>query len=173
MQRRTLFKAVLNLGILSWFGLPPKLFSANQQIKFTSAEQETFAAYLDTLIPADDFTPSATQVGVPAKMLARLSMRPQPQQIVTAAGQWLNSQAVELAKKSFVELNAEQREKIVAQAERSQENSVPRIFFEMTRREAFVHYYADARSWKGIPDARAPQPLGFLDYASPPQERKG
>jgi|GEM_PF-1530673 len=168
MQRRTLFKALLNLGILSWFSFPPKLFSANQQIKFTSAEQEIFAAYLDTLIPVDDFTPSATQVGIPAKMLARLSMRPQPQQIVTAACQWLNSQAFELAKKSFVELNAEQREKIVLQAERSQENSVPKVFFEMTRREAFVYYYADSRSWKGLPEARVPQPLGFPEYYLPP-----
>jgi hypothetical protein len=49
-------------------------------------------------------------------------------------------------------------------------DSLARRAFRRTRHEAFVHYYADARSWPAIGYGGPPQPDGFPDYAQPPRD---
>ena len=56
------------------------------------------------------------------------------------------------------------------QAAAAANNTLPRVFFERTRGDAFFHYYGHPESWRGITYYRGPpQPLGFLDYDQPPR----
>jgi hypothetical protein len=128
----------------------------------------TLAAYVDVLIPAD-VTPSATALDVDKQLLAVASGQQDYQTLLELGLDWLNRRAREQYGGHFPELDEGSREAVVAQAAAAGYNTLPRVFFERTRADAFFHYYGRPESWPGITGySGPPQPLGFLDYTRPP-----
>jgi len=124
--------------------------------------------YLDTLIP-EDSTPSATGLGVDKAVIDLARRHPQAARLVGLGCAWLDGQAAERGAEDFTTLDAAGREAVVALAEQSPERSLPKAFFELTRREAFSHYYAQPAAWAGLGFGGPPQPMGFADFAEPPK----
>jgi len=128
-----------------------------------------FAPYLDTLIPQDS-TPSASQLGVDEAVTASARQHPRLDRLVRLGCAWLDEQAGQRGVPDFASLSELEREAVVALAERSPARSVPRVFFEFTRDQAFFHYYAQPAAWQGLGLSGPPQPLGFVDFSEPPRE---
>ena len=134
-----------------------------------SAEYQTFAAYLDTLIPEDE-TPSATQVGVVEKILAKSAAERAYTQLIQKGCTWLDEQAGQYDAVHFAALSEAQREAIVRLAADGRAGRLSLGFFRRTQWDAFFYYYAHPRSWPGLGYPGPPQPQGFLDYTHAPRK---
>jgi hypothetical protein len=131
-------------------------------------ENTTLRAYVDVLIPADE-TPGASALGVDKQLLVMAKGQWTYQRLLDLGLDWLNSQARARYGRNFTELDERNREAVVGQAAAAGYNTLPRVFFERTRADAFFHYYGRPEGWRGIAQYRGPpQPLGFLDYTQPP-----
>jgi hypothetical protein len=126
------------------------------------------APYLDTLLP-EDATPSATQLGTDGALLEQALERRDVARLLELGCSWLDAQARDRGATEFSELDEGQRAAVVAIAERSPSDSMPRAFFSYTQSEAFFHYYAQPGAWPELGFSGPPQPMGFLDFAQPPK----
>jgi len=132
--------------------------------------QETaliFRQFLDALIP-EDITPSASQVNLDNDLLEHASKIRNYEKLIALGCQWLNSQSNIFYKLPFINLNLEQKNKIVEVASNSHTNTIPGQFFNRIRQDAYIFYYAKPASWQGLIFSRPPQPQGYPDYAESP-----
>lgn len=129
-------------------------------------------AFVDTLLPATDDSPSATALGVHTRLPGAL--RTERRKRLLARGCiWLDREAMRRHGMVFANLHQDARDAIVAAAEGARRRTLARVFFEVIRSESFALYYADARSWPALGYDGPPQPAGFPDHASPPSPRDG
>lgn len=132
-------------------------------------EAPTLGAYVDTLIPADE-TPSGSELGVAQQLLKVAGGRPDYQQLLDLGLAWLNQRARAKFDRDFSDLGEGERESVVSQAADADFHTLPRLFFERTRADAFFLYYGRPETWRGIRYFHGPpQPLGFMDYTQPPR----
>ena len=133
------------------------------------SSEATLRTYVDVLIPADE-TPSGTALGVDKQLLVVANKQRDYQRLLELGLDWLNKQAQAEYGRNFPELDEGKREAIVRQAAAAGFNTLPRVFFERTRADAFFHYYGRPESWRGMAQYRGPpQPLGYMDYTQPPR----
>ena len=165
-RRRLLRLSVLGGVLVGAWALCRRLFWPTPA---RSPEYQTFAAYLDTLIPEDE-TPSATQVGVVEKILAKSTAEDPYQQLIKKGCAWLDAQAGQYDAVHFSALSEAQREAIVRLAADGQADRLPLRFFRQTQQDAFFYYYAHPQSWPSLGYTGPPQPQGFLDYTHPPRK---
>ena len=121
-------------------------------------QAQTFASFLDELLPRDSLSGSATDLGIHialadiAKEDARFS------KLIEQGCMWLNW----ASESRFASLSEEDRIKLISWMTESDWNQVPRRFYELVRQAAVEIYYSDPRALKGLPLNNAPQPLGYL-----------
>ena len=160
--RRQLLQLLLPLA--AWLPAPMLLAAATGD---TKPAARSFAAFLDLLLPADEFSPAASEVGVDVALIEQARGDSQLGRLIELGVGWLDRQASRQGVTAFHEL-AEDRQLLLASiAERQRPGSLPRVFIENMRHHAFGHYYADPRSWGGLGYAGPPQPRGFMDYQQP------
>mgnify|MGYP001545868094 CR=1 FL=1 len=119
----------------------------------------TFAAFCDTLVPADELTPSASALRVPGVILDAVIGDALAERLVGAGCAWLD----EACNGDFAAAGEAAR---VAACERMQAlpwESPPGRFFQVLRDTVMAEYYAQPASWRGLALDRPPQPLGFFD----------
>jgi len=150
-------------ALTPFFSTPGK---AARKIKAPSLP-DTLSAYLDTLIPRDD-SPGALDVGGLEHMLASSAGDLKLKVLIHHGTVWLDKRAREAYQASFSALDAAARELIVENASQAPKNSIPRAFFEETRRVAMRHFYAHPSTWPALNYQGPPQPTGFPDYTRPP-----
>jgi hypothetical protein len=126
-------------------------------------------AWVDTLLPADADSPGAGELEVHSSIADKATSNPKHLKLVRAGCRWLDQQARGHAKAVFAELDEQAREALVRQAENSAPKSLPRVFFQYTREDAFRFYYARPESWAMLDYPGPPQPRGFPDYTQPPR----
>ncbi len=119
-------------------------------------------ALLDTLIPADDITPSASALGIHQEIIDGTSSDFAYDQLIQLGCRWLNHQS----NGDFTNLQMPQRIQILQWMEQADRHSLPALFFNRLRYEAMALYYSQPASWKGLGLERPPQPLGYMDYQS-------
>lgn len=124
--------------------------------------------WLDTLLPADEFSPAASELGINARVADKALGNPDYQKLLGAGCRWLNRQARQRARRAFEDLGAADREHIVQLAEQAAEKTLPRLFFEHTREDAFMFYYGQPETWAMLDYPGPPQPRGFMDYTRTP-----
>ena len=166
-SRRKFLKLALGTTLLAWSGY------LAQRILWPASlgkdELHTLAYYLDTLIPADQ-TPSATALAVDKKIVAAATLDHRLRRLITTGCAWLDTQAKDhYDVESFSSLSETQRESVVTLAAAEKIDTLPRVFFERLRQDAFFHYYAQPASWSGLAYAGPPQPKGHLDFYLPPR----
>lgn len=126
----------------------------------TTDTKTNLSIFLDTLIPADHITPSASAVGVTDDILTIAANDKLLNKLITLGCQWLDLQT----EVRFSELPEEYRIRLLEWMSNAGTNSLPRKFFVITRHLAMSHYYRKPDSWKGLPVSRPPQPIGYPDF---------
>ncbi len=128
------------------------------------------AAFVDTLIPPD-LTPSASQLKLDRRLVAHAARIVNYPQLLELGAQWLDAQASAQYGLAFEALRPEQRDRIVAQAEASPRNGIPKMFFDRVLADLMSFYYAEPASWAGMGFESPPQPRGYPDYTLAPARR--
>ena len=169
LTRRILLRFFARAGLV--LGFAPIATDAVARDGLDPAIRRTLASYLDTLIPDDEASPGAVKAGIDKRFASLTEASPQFRKLIVAGCRWLDGEAVKAGTRSFPGLDEDKRNAIIGRASRSARRSVPRQFFDRTRRPAFVLYYGIASSWSAIGYAGPPQPAGFLDYAESPEQR--
>jgi hypothetical protein len=167
-SRRSFLRLALGTGLLASSGYILKNIFFPSQI--TSREIETLEAFLDTLIPSD-VTPGATELGVSKKIRLLADKDYQYRRLLKNGCAWLDKGALRQNSDTFSSLSPATREDVVKEAAGSGRESLPRIFFERVRSDAFTHYYSRPETWKALGYKGPPQPEGFPDYADAPPHR--
>lgn len=150
--------AVAQEGVASQDGLDPAI-------------RRTFERYLDTLIPDEEGGPGTVTAGVGETLTAAAEAVPQARKLIVEGCRWLDGEAEKAGARSFAELGEEDRNTIVGRAAQSAPQSAPRRFFDQMREITFFLYYGSDAGWQAIGYDGPPQPIGFPDYAEPPEGR--
>jgi len=117
-------------------------------------------AFVDILIPQDELTPAASQIGVGRHILDLGRRDPAVMQWLKEGVAWLQ----ELAPQGFEHLPVATQERVVAWMAAEPMDSSPRHLFEIMRFHAMTFYYSDPRSWAGLVITQPPQPRGYPDF---------
>lgn len=123
----------------------------------SAAEQATLAAFLDTLLPRDDLSGSATDLGIDRQLLEFSKTEPDFRKLVEFGCRWLNM----TGDVPFSALAGEQQIAIVDWMSRDDWNEIPRRFYELVRQVAVELYYANPAAAQGLALNRSPQPQGY------------
>lgn len=161
LTRRHLLKALLGAGLLP--GLGAKAGPATVM----PGGEATLSAFLDTLIPADPQSPSASALGLERAVLAAAEGKPY-RRLIDQGCQWLDHQAQARHRAPFAALDPDLRVALVRLAEAAPAKSLENVFFRALRDHALETYYADPGSWPALGYAGPPQPQGFLDFEQAP-----
>lgn len=167
-SRRILLGAAARTGVVAWFATVLQGALRGRMVR-AAALPATLTAYLDTLIPAEGEAPSASAVGVDSQFAIAASRDSRFAALLESGTRWLDQRARESGGGTFASLAEERRAAIVGMADAADRSTLERQFFDLTRREAFRIYYADARTWPSIGYDGPPQPRGFPAYAQPPR----
>lgn len=124
---------------------------------------DSLPSYLDTLIP-DYLGLSATELGVGGHLLDMASTNEQYRALLIAGCRWLDHRAVQEYSGRFSLLPESARISIIETAESAASDTLERVFFERTRRDAFRYYYAQPESWRYLNFPGPPQPNGYPDF---------
>ncbi len=161
------------LQTLVLFGgfLPAKVLLALPVEKQRQADSlSALPAFLDTLIP-EDISPSASQLNVGPDLIRRARRETGFERLLILGCAWLDEQAQSRGQQKFENLDEAARIAIVETAEQSADRSLPRVFFNAVQQYAFGIYYAHPETWVSLGYGGPPQPVGFPDYAEPPEPR--
>ncbi len=139
--------------------------------KTPDGDRATITAYLDTLIPQDRLSPSASGVGIDAVIHRYIEADAQRAGFVAQGCRWLDEQARHQGADSFAAMPGEAREVIVAGMASAPGDAGPRMFFEMLRTHAMRLYYASPESWPSLGFDGPPQFDGFPDFDQSPAPR--
>jgi hypothetical protein len=164
LSRRRFLRLTLGAGLLASSGYILKDVLMPRPLDV--GERRTVMAFLDTLIPPDE-TPGALQLGVAEKIVHKAAEDEQYRRLIRKGCSWLNRRAKSTGGVEYAALGEQRREALMGETADSPEGSVPRIFFERVRSDAFFYYYAHPASWAGLRYKGPPQPDGYPDYTRP------
>lgn len=152
-SRRRLYK-IVGAFLLS---ASIKSVSAASQTPANKRDQATLAAFLNTLLPADELSGSATDLGVDRQLWAFAKTSADFRKLVDYGCRWLNM----TGSTPFADLPGEQQIAIVDWMSRADWNEIPRRFYELVRQVAIELYYSNPAALNGLPLHRSPQPQGY------------
>jgi hypothetical protein len=127
-------------------------------LTFDDEQKKTAAALADTILPADQYGPAATAVGV-VEMIDEWISAPYPQQradrpAVLEGLKWMNAESKKRFNALFAQLSDEQRRAIcddICSTQRSAKKfEAPAAFFTRFRDLCASAYYATPAGWKAI-----------------------
>jgi hypothetical protein len=166
LRRRDLFRlmawTVLTLRPLKSLAMLPgsaTVMDVGPRSKMTDT-LATFSVFLDTLIPDDGISPSATAAGVLREMQVNMERHRMYLRFIRLGCRWLNVQAGG----DFVAMPEADRIRLLQRMSRARSGSLPRRFFDLMRYRAMNSYYRKPVAWKGLAVNRPPQPLGYRDF---------
>ena len=119
---------------------------------------DTFTAFCDTLVPADDLRPSASALGVPARILEQASRNAQLRRLVDFSCGWLD----QAAGGRFGEADEGLRDGVLEAMSKLPWEAPQRRFFDLMRDLVMGYYYSQPAALKGMAVQRPPQPAGYF-----------
>ena len=165
IPRRVFLSLLAGTPLYGWYHSAIASLLGRSDATVTSLE--ALAPYLETLIPEDE-TPGAIALEIPAKMLEKASRDKSYRVLLEGGGFYLENEAWQLGKPSFVALDEAERIEVVERAASSPIGSFPRRFFDLTRYDALSFYYARLETWESLSYPGPPQPVGFPDHEQAP-----
>ena len=133
------------------------------------SRRPTLEAWVDTLYPADELTPSASSLEVPMQIERKATTVHNYTELLKRGTAWADAEAAKAGSASFADLDVTNQEAIVGVAESMPETSVPGMFFLHTLRDGALFYYGNRETWEAVGFPHPPQPTGFPDFAGPPK----
>lgn len=169
---RRLFLLLTGAGVLSAFPLTRWLGRRHAPLPVLQTRMRpTLRQCLDTLLPADDLTPAATELALDAELLAALARLPTHRSRLYLQGlEWCDQRAHEQHGRDFAGLGPTACDALLQQAAAAPAHTLPARFLQRLRDQAFGLYYAHPEALAGLTGAGPPQPLGHPGYAEPPGE---
>ena len=159
--RRRFFSGFLLVAAqTSLFGWPRAGVSAEPAPPDPAALAATFAAFLDTLLPRDDASGSASDLGLPGAILKEARGDELYTRLIRVGCSWLDR----AAEGSFAAAPPRVHGIIVTWMADSDWDEVPRRFYELLRQRAVELYYCQPEAWAGLAITRPPQPVGYPDH---------
>jgi len=154
--RRALGLALLvtGVGFLKRVFLPRRL---------APSEVESFATFLETLIPDGEF-PGARRTLQVADLVRELEATRQKRRALVEGVALLDRHAEEWGSPSFAVLSHHRRAEVVAGFAAEEEGSVPRFFYRVVRDRAMELHYSRSLAWKALGLPHPPQPTGYRHY---------
>ena len=145
------------------YGTDPKLVKTYKPgevwpLTFTAAQKKTATALADTILPADQYGPAASEVGV-VGMVDEWVSAPYPDQqrdrpIVLQGLVWFEQESTQRFQKTFADLGADQKRAIcddVCLADKAKDRfRGPARFFARFRSLCASAYYATPAGWKAV-----------------------
>jgi gluconate 2-dehydrogenase subunit 3-like protein len=131
-------------------------------------EVATLERFADALLPAGEL-PAASSLGVPRALVEAALTDRQLRRLLHRGLSWLASTSRRNFGRPFTELSDSEYGQVLAIAAAGEEGTVERFFFDRARLELCMLYYAQPQTWIGLQAVFPPQPMGFLDFASPPR----
>lgn len=164
-SRRRLLKFSLLGGIMA---AARGVFAAPMGVTLSPPDPlKSLPAFLDTLLPEDGTSPSASALGVHHRVVDGVRSS-RGRRLMAWGCAWLDREARRQGAADFTSLPQSARDAIVARAEAAPQDRGEYIFFDSVRTDAFRHYYSNPGSWPTLGYDGPPQPVGFPDHASPP-----
>jgi hypothetical protein len=124
----------------------------------TPSQSATFTAFCDTLIPADAISPSASGLGVPARILAEVQANAQLQRLVGFSCAWLD----QAAGGDFARADEGLRNGILEAMSALPWEAPQRRFFDLMRDLAMGYFYSQPAALAGMATDQPPQPAGYF-----------
>ena len=157
---------MIKLACASFFSFYMPVVTATK--RQSNISQDVLPALLDTLIPADELTPSASALGVPEKILANYAGHATYLRLIEYGCRWLNQTAEKKFNMQFVELEAAEQQQLVQQLAAKKPSTILYQFFLLLRNRSLELYYSQNQSWYGLTLSQTPQPLGYQNYHEAP-----
>ena len=120
--------------------------------------RELFDQVANLLIPADEMSPGASQLGVVDDVYEMVAGHPMLQQLFSYGFGWLD----QVAGQPFLSLPALTQHQILSAASQSDYNQIPGRFFHVLRLFVIEVYFGHPEAVAGLPINPAPQPDGYL-----------
>ena len=131
--------------------------SISETTVLSPLEQTALDAFLDVLLPRDEVSGSAGDLGVPDELREIARLDPHFQRLLALGCRWLDL----TGGPPFGALPAAQQSAVVEWMAQSDWNEVPRRFYELVRQVAVELYYSHLESWHGTAIEHPPQPQGY------------
>lgn len=132
-------------------------------------ENQDIRALVDLIMPRDELSPGAVDLDVDVEILAEADKDRHLRRSLIKGVKWLNTQADSLGENRFLVLSKEEQILLIEKAETADFGTVGNQFFRRLCNLTFEHYYTKQEAWSGLCYPAPPQPLGFIDYQSPPK----
>jgi hypothetical protein len=133
------------------------LASAATPLTPGAVESAALAAFVDTLLPRDALSGSATDLGIDRQIWEFSKTEPDFRKLVSFGCRWLDM----TGGPPFAKLPVDQQITVVSWMAQADWNDVPRRFYELMRQVSVELYYSTPAGWHGLPIQRPPQPLGY------------
>lgn len=162
---------MIGVGLVLGVGLLRKWRSFEFPTKPLSQEEKDVVRTLVALIlPRDDLSPGAIDLGVDAEVLDALHENRHFRQVVRRGVRWLDDQAASSGGSRFLSLVEGDQIALLERAEVADFGTAENDLFRRMCDLTFTHYYSKPKAWAGLCYRGPPQPSGYLDYQSPPEE---
>lgn len=125
------------------------------------AQLATLTSLLDTLIPADALSPSASQAGVLKDLLHEVRFDASFQKLLRLGCDWIALQTGG----DFAVASLDARGYVLDWMAKAAPDTLPRRFFDVMRDSALALYYTRPASWRGSRIDASPQPVGYPEIA--------
>lgn len=137
----------------------PQLFAAVPDTSNGPADlHSTLKALLDRLLPADQYSGSASELGIDKQLLRELKQTPRLQALIIRGSKWLNKQSGG----SFAALAPEYQTQLISwMAEKASKQKLPGLFFQQLRNQAVTLYYSSEAGSRDVGLTHPPQPRGY------------
>lgn len=146
-KRRSVLMGMLSVG----------LSSVCRAAVANTTPMASLASVVDTLLPADDVSPSASALGVDRDIADFVADNEMMTRLFVAALDWMDN----LGDEPFHNLPLSQQVEVLTFMESADFNAVPGRFYHILRALAVEFYYARAEAVAGLPLDAAPQPNGY------------
>lgn len=145
------------LGILA-AGLNGTAVASQLAAATDTVDTRTLAAYLDVLLPEDEYSPAASALGVEAEVVDLASKSPLFERLLSLGTQWLN----QTGQGPFYNLTLSDQQRVVDWMAAADRNQIPGRFYQLVRLTAVEFYYARPEAIAGMDLNTSPQPAGHL-----------
>lgn len=133
-----------------------------------SPERELLTHLVDLLVPADEGSPGAVDLGIHRALLARAAADPPLADLLASGCLWLDREAQSLAGRQWLQLSPEAQQASLQRIADGPPLGFPGRFFWRLRDDTLDAYYANPVSWQTLSYRGPPQPAGYADYTEPP-----
>lgn len=131
------------------------------------------ARLVDLLVPADDLSPGAVELGVVETLFAKVARIRELAEVIASGCLLLDVDAKGRTGRPWLELDTDAQQASLQRLAEGTTAEFPNRFFRRLREATLDAYYSNPAAWPQLSFRGPPQPAGYPDYTEPPARRAG